>query len=142
MDLPEVGGELGLLVTAAGDILVRRHHLAPGLEAARRRALDRRAGALALLAPCLLVEAQAQQLRLHLLDVVGLRRGDGGQQPAGRVEGAIGVVAGEGFLMRPPVAMVAELADQAALGGSERQAEHVVPGFPHDLEQRRHIHCR
>jgi len=31
--LPEVGGELGLLIEAAGHILVRRHHLAPGLEA-------------------------------------------------------------------------------------------------------------
>ena len=140
--LPEVGGELGLLVAAAGDVLVRRHHLAPGLEAARRRALDRGAGALALLAPRLLVEAKPQELRLHLLDVVGLRRRDGGQQAAGRVERAIGVVAGEGLLVRPPVAMVAELADQAALGGPERQAEDVVPGFPHELEQRRHVHCR
>ena len=76
--LPEVGGELGLLVAAAGDVLVRRHHLAPGLEAARRRALDRGAGALALLAARLLVEPEAQEFRLHLLDVVGLRRRDGG----------------------------------------------------------------
>ena len=40
MHLPEVGGELGLLVAAAGHILVRRDHLTPGLEVARRRALD------------------------------------------------------------------------------------------------------
>ena len=58
MHLPEVGGELGLLVAAAGHVRVRRDHLAPGLEAAGRRALDRRAGALALLAAHLLVEAQ------------------------------------------------------------------------------------
>ena len=140
--LPEVGGELGLLVAAAGHVLVRRHHLAPGLEAARRRALDRRAGALALLAAHLLVEAQAQQLHLHLLDLVGLRRRDGGQQPAGRVERAVGVVAGEGLLVRPAVALVAQLADEAALGGPERLAEDVVPGLPHELEQRRHVPCR
>ena len=139
--LPEVGGELGLLVAAAGHVLVRRHHLAPGLEAARRRALDRGAGALALLAAHLLVEAEAQKLHLHLLDLVGLRRRDGGQQPAGRVEGAVGVVAGECLLVRPLVAMVAQLAHQAALGGTERLAEHVVPGVPHDLEQRRHVQC-
>ena len=35
VDLPQVGGELGLLVATAGHVLVRRHHLAPGLEAAR-----------------------------------------------------------------------------------------------------------
>ena len=110
-----------------------------GLRLPAAVALDRRAGALALLAPHLLVEAQAQEFRLHLLDVVGLRRRDGGQQPAGRVERAIGVVAGEGLLVRPPVAMVAKLADQAALGGPERQAEDVIPGFPHELEQRRHV---
>ena len=116
MHLPEVGGELGLLVAAAGHILVRRHHLAPGLEVARRRALDGGAGALALFAAHLLVEAQAQELRLHLLDLVGLRRRDGGQQPPRRVERAVGVVAGEGLLVRPFVAVVAQFADQAALG--------------------------
>ena len=50
MHLPQVGRELGLLVAAAGHVLVRGHHLAPGLEAAGRLALDGRAGALALLA--------------------------------------------------------------------------------------------
>ena len=137
--LPEIGGELGLLVAAAGHVLVRRHHFAPGLEVTRRRALDRRAGALALFASHLLVEAQAQELHLHLLDLVGLRRRDGGQQPPGRVERAVGVVAGEGLLVRPLVAMVAQLADQAALGRPQRLAEDVVPGFPHELEQRRHV---
>jgi hypothetical protein len=46
--LPEVGGKLGLLVATAGDYLVRRHHLAPGLQATRHRPLDRVAGSLAL----------------------------------------------------------------------------------------------
>ncbi len=96
MHLPEIGGELGLLVAAAGHVLVRRDHLAPGLEVGRDGALDGGAGGLALLAAHLLVEAQAQQLHLHLLDLVGLGRRDGGQQPPRRVERAIGVVAGEG----------------------------------------------
>ena len=87
----------------------------------------------------LLVEANPQELRLHLLDLVRLRGRDRGQQAAGRVEGAVGVVAGEGLLVRPLVAMVAEFAHQAALGGSQSQAEHLIPGVPHDLEKRRHV---
>ena len=54
----------------------------------------------------------AQQLHLHLLDLVGLRRGDGRQQARGGVEGAIGVVAGERLLVRPAVAHIAQFADQ------------------------------
>ena len=105
MDLPEVGGELGLLVPPAGDVLVRGHHLSPRLQVARGRALDRRACALPLLAPHLLVEAEPKQLHLHLLDLIGLRGGNGGQQPFRRVERAVGVVAGEGLLVGPLVAV-------------------------------------
>ena len=84
--LPEVGGELGLLVAAAGHVAMGRHHLAPRLEAARDLALDGRARALALFAAHLLVEAQAQQLQLHLFDVVRLGRGNGREQPGRRIE--------------------------------------------------------
>ena len=101
MHLPEVGGELGLLIAAAGDVGVRRHHLAPRLQIARRRRLDQRAARLALLAAHLLVEDEAAQLHLHLADLVGLRRRDGGEQSTHRVERAVGVVAGERLLMRP-----------------------------------------
>ena len=55
--LPEIGGELGLLVAAAGDVLVGRGDLAPRLERVGGRALDGEAGLLAALAPGLLVEA-------------------------------------------------------------------------------------
>ena len=130
MHLPQIGGELGLLVAAAGHVLVRRHHLAPGLEAAGHAAFDGGAGALALLAAHLLVEAHAQQFHLHLLDLVGLRGGDRRQQAPGGVERAVGVVAGERLLMRPLVAHVAQFADQAALGVPERLAEDVVPLRP------------
>ena len=142
MDLPQVGGELGLLVAAAGHVLVRRHHLAPRLQVARRRALDGGAGALALLAAHLLVEDDAQQLHLHLADLVGLRRRDGGQQPPGRVERAVGVVAGEGLLVRPAVAHVAQLADQAALGLARASCGRRRSRFPHELEQRGRVPLR
>ena len=142
VDLPEVGGELGLLVAAAGHVLVGGDDLAPGLQAAGGRDLDGGAGGLALLAAHLLVEAEPQQFHLHLFDLVGLGRRDGGEQAAGGVERAVGVVAGEGFLVGPPVAMVAEFADEAAFGGPERLAEDVVPGFPHDLEQGRDVQRR
>ncbi len=142
MHLPEVRRELGLLVPAARHVPVRRHHLAPRLEVARRCALDGRARTLALLAAYLLVEAQAQQLGLHLLDLVGLRRRDSGEQPPRRVECAIGVVAGEGLLVRPLVAVVAQLAEEAALGRPERLAKDVIPRLPHELQEPGHVPLR
>jgi hypothetical protein len=93
--LPQIGGELGLLITAAGHVLVRRHHFAPGLEVGRTRAFDDRAGALALFGSHLLIEAQAQKLHLHFLDLIRLGGGYGGQEPPRRIERTVGVVAGE-----------------------------------------------
>ena len=58
--LPEVGGELGLLVATAGHVLVRCDHLAPRLQGAGGRALDGKPGLLAPFAARLLVEADAQ----------------------------------------------------------------------------------
>src|SRR5260221_14480964 len=40
MNLPEVRGKLGLLVTAAGHIFVRRHHFPPSPQVGRRGAFD------------------------------------------------------------------------------------------------------
>ena len=136
--LPEVGGELGLLVAAAGHVLVRRHHLAPRFQGSGR-ALDGETGLLAPYPACLLVEAHAQQLHLELLDIGGLGRRDGRQQAVRGIERPVGVVAGEGLLMRPAVPMAAQLADEAALSRPEDQAEHVVPRVPHQLEQRRDV---
>jgi hypothetical protein len=118
MHLPEIGRKLGLLIETAGDIPVRRHDLAPGLQQAGRRALDRDAGRLALLTAHLLVEAQAQQFHLDSLDLVGLRRRHGGQQPSGRIQRPIRVVARERLLVRPLVPMVAEFREEAPFGGT------------------------
>ena len=136
--LPEVGRELGLLVAAAGHVLVRRHHLAPRLQSPGC-ALDGETGLLAPRPARLLVEAHAQKLHLELLDVGGLGRREGCQQPVRRIERPVGVVAGEGFLMRPAVPMAAQLADEAALSRPEDHAERVVPRLPHQLEQRRDV---
>ena len=57
--MPQVSGKLGLLVVAAGHVLMRVHDLAPWLEATCDLALDGRAGALAFLAAHLLVEVNA-----------------------------------------------------------------------------------
>src|SRR5262245_38718014 len=51
MHLPEVGGKLGLLVTPARDVGVRRYNLPPRLESSGRRSLDQRAPDFALLTP-------------------------------------------------------------------------------------------
>ena len=73
MHLPQIGGELGLLIAAAGHVIVRHHHFAPGFQAAGNTAFDGRASALAFLAARLLIEAHAQQLGFYLLDFIGLR---------------------------------------------------------------------
>ena len=58
------------------------------------------------------------------------------------IERPVGVVAGEGLLMRPAVPMAAQLADEAAFRRPEDHAEHVVPCVPHQLEQRRGVPFR
>jgi hypothetical protein len=135
MHLPQVGGKLGLLVAAAGHVFVRHHHFAPRLEAARHAAFDGGAGRLALLAARLLVEAHAQQLGLHLLDFAPPAGGNRRQQACGRIERAVGVVAGEGFLMRPAVAHGQQFIHQAALRLAENLAKHLAPFAIHDHQR-------
>ena len=110
MHLPEVGGELGLLVVAAGHIGMGADHLAPGGQAAGRGGADGGGGAAALAAG-LFLKTQAQQLILQSLDVACLLRGDRHQQAVGGVEHAVGIVTGERLLVRPAVAEVAQFAD-------------------------------
>jgi hypothetical protein len=135
MHLPQIGGELGLLVATAGHVDMRHDHFAPGLEVAGDAAFDRRAGRFPLFAARLLVEAHAQQFHLHLVDVVRLRGRNGGQQAPSRIERAVGVVAGEGFLMRPGVAHGHQLIDQAALALAENLAKHLGPFAIHDHQR-------
>jgi len=142
VDLPEVRGELGLLVPAAGHVLMRADHLPPGLQAARDLAFDGAAGALSLLGAHLLVENRAPKLRLHLPDFIGLERRDGRQQPLARVEGPVCIVAGKGLLVGPSVPNVPQLAHQGPFRLAERPSEHVVPGLPHQAKQRRGIPLR
>ena len=135
VDLVQVGGELGLLVAAAGDVGVRPHHVAPRLEALGRGRLEERRRDLLRLAAAVLVVADAQQLLLLLVELVGLLRRDGGEQALHAVEHAVGVVGREGLLVRPAVARRAQLADERALVLPEHLAEHRVPHAPHRLEQ-------
>ena len=87
----------------------------------------------------LFVQAHPRQLHLDLLDLVGLWRRDRGQQPADRIQGARGIVARESLLVRPLVAVPAQLADATALGGPQDVAKDIVPGLPHKLEQSRDV---
>ena len=134
MHLPEVGSELGLLIPAACHILVGRHDRPPGFQARGGRALDRQAGLFAPFASRLFVEAHPQQFHLDLVDLVGLRCRDRGQQPAGRVQDAVGIIAGKVLLVRPLVAVPTQLTDETTLGGPKGVPKDIVPGFPHQLE--------
>ena len=46
------------------------------------------------------------------------------------------VIARERFLVRPLVALVPQLAQEATLGRPQRLAKDVVPRIPHELEER------
>ena len=139
MHLPQVSGKLGLLVTSARHVGMRRNHLAPRFKHAGRCGLDQRAARLALFATHLLIHRQPAQFRLDAVDLVGLRRGDSRKQTRHRVERAVGVVAAKWLLVRPFVALITQLLHQTALGTPQRFAEDCVPRIPHYLEQCRHI---
>ena len=127
VDLAQVGGEFGLLVAAGGDVGMRGDDLAPGLEAADRLTLDGGHGAAAGLVARLFGEAHAQDLLLHAVELLGLGRGDGGQQAPGTVERAIGIVGGEGLLVGPLVAHIAQLEGEVLLGVAQGVAEDAAP---------------
>ena len=118
-----------------------RYHLAPRLQGLGRTP-DGESDLLAPLTARLLVEADAQQLQLELVDFRRLRRRHRRQEPTRRVQGAVRVVAGEEFLMRPAVAVASHLTDEAALGRPEDRPEYLVPRLPHQLEERRDVPLR
>jgi hypothetical protein len=66
-----------------------------------------------------------------LLDLVGLLRRDGGEEPPRRVQRAIGAITGESFLMRRLVSEIAQFAYEAAFCLPESTAKNIVPRFPH-----------
>ena len=67
MHLPEIGGELGLLVSPARDVPVGGDDFPPGLQAGRGGAFNRRSRLLAPLPARLFVKAHPQQFQLALL---------------------------------------------------------------------------
>ena len=139
VDLPEVRGKLRLLVATARYVFVGARDLAPRLELSGGLTLDGRSRALSLLVAHLLIEAQAQELHLHLLDVARLWRRHRRKEARGGVEGTVSVVARERLLVSPAVANITKLADECALRLAEHLPEDAVPGVPHELEQRRRI---
>ena len=118
---------------------MRGCHLAPWLEGSDGGALDREAGLSPPLPARLFIEADAQELHLELLDLRTLLGRDRRQQPGGRVEGTVGVVARKRLLVRPPVSVTPQLAHEASFGRPQDLAEHVVPRLPHQLEERGHV---
>ena len=135
MHLPQVGGELRLLIAAAGHVGVRGHHLAPGLEPTGAHRLDKPAYSPALLPTHLLVEHPPAQLQLHLCGLGRLGSGNRGEKTLRGVKGAVGIVAGEALLVRPLVAPFTQLGNQAALCVAEGVAEDVPPVIPHQPEE-------
>ena len=67
MHLPEIGGELGLLIAPARDVPVWGDDFAPGLQAGRSGAFNRRARLFAPLSARLFVKAHPQQFQLAFL---------------------------------------------------------------------------
>ena len=93
-----------------------------------------------LFAPHLLVEFQAKQFLLRLLQLVGFSGGgDRAKQTADAIEGAICVVGAEWPLVGPLVPNIQHLIHHAALCLTQSQAEYRLPLAIHDDKQRRDI---
>ena len=75
--LGEVGGELRLLVTATGHILVRSNHLTPGFQVACGAGVQRQTGLLPALTPGLFIKTRAQQFQPESLNCTGFRGRNG-----------------------------------------------------------------
>ena len=136
--LVEVGGELGLLVLAGDHIRVGGDHIAPGHQAGLHLVLDRHLVAGAVAGPL------AEHLLLQFLAqgadrLCGLGRGDVAAEAGGGVEGAVGVVGGEGFLVGPAVAGVEQFTHIGAIRLAEQPLEDALPVLHEQLEQHRHV---
>ena len=119
---------------------MRTDHFTPGGETVYSLAFYNCAGGLAPLRPCLLFEAHAQEFHLHAFDFPGLRSRDCQKEAVGRIEGAVGIIAGEYFLVRPTIAYVSQLAHETPLSLTKSVAIDLVPGLPHNSQKRRDVH--
>ena len=118
INLPEVGGELGLLVAAGGHVRVRGDDFPPRLQG-RRAVCPRSAGTDFLRISwrrCSSNMVRIRSMRIWPTSVAGFGGRDGVEQPLHRIERPDGVVAAELLVVRPAVANVPQLADEAPLG--------------------------
>ena len=118
---------------------MRSHHLAPRLQTGDRADGSRASGGTAPLVAYLFLEAHPEQFLLERVELADLRRRYRSQQSMRGVQGAVGVVGGERLLVRPLVAVFAQLTDQAPVGAAQDVAKHLVPGVPHHSQQHRHV---
>ena len=72
VDLPEVSRELGLLILAAGHVLMRTYHLPPRWKPTCRLVVRQRGGGAAPLGAGLFVETQPEQFHFHCFNVASL----------------------------------------------------------------------
>ena len=112
VDLPEVRGELRLLVTATGHIGMRGYDLAPGLKGRGGCGFDEHRAGLTLLLSGLLLEDETAQFILYLANLVRLGRRNGRQHTVNGIQSPVGIVAGEGLLVGPLIPPVSELLDE------------------------------
>ena len=110
-------------------------NLAPRFEARLWLTFGRSYGSTPCFAPGLVFVAGSHQLLLLLIDLIGLSGRHCRQQPTGSIESPVGIIGGEGRTVRPVIANVLTLREQATLCLAKRLAEHVVPLLPHVFEK-------
>ena len=126
-DLVEVGGELGGVEVAGGDVVVRLEHLAPRLEPARCLGVVDRGLEDLLVVPVGRDPPQVQADRLDLVSLRGLAQQR--HQPLSRVERAVGVVVGERAVVRPGVAGVLQLGGERLANPTQGVGERIPAGL-------------
>ena len=121
----EIRSELGIAVPTRSHVRMRLEHLAPRRQLGVRRA-GQRSGCTHCLSS-LLLEVAAEDVLPRCADGVGLADcADRAHDPLDGVQGADGVIGGEGLEVRDVVAYVAQLSDEALLSTGQVVVEDVA----------------
>ena len=111
--LPKISRKLRLLVVSTGYVWMRGDDFAPRFKTTCGVPIGDK---LTHLATSLFLVFQTEQRHLLLFQLLFLGSRDSGEQSANAVQSPVGIIRGEGRLMRPAVAHLPQFADQRPFG--------------------------
>ena len=110
--------------------------VAPGTQPGYRSALNGCDRDFACFIADLFIEAHTQQFLPLPFNLAGqLASRDGGEQALDTIQGTVGIIGAEGFLVRPFVAYFAQFADQGPFDMTQHISKDHLPLIPHHHQQ-------